>query len=137
MTNAVVPPETLKVVKAHNLRPQLNVEFWYTNRDGQRVRVSGRVLKLIRGKAGIPLVRLLLMEYEPGTMTRREVNYAIERIEMPSPEETAQRAAHQRNTSCANGCDQRGTIHRYDSSGVSGKVCRPCSRLPQYLLSYS
>jgi hypothetical protein len=136
MTNNAIPAETLAIIKAHNLRPQQDVKFWYTNRAGERVQVKGRVLKLINGKAG-PIVRLLLMEYEPGTTIRRQVNYLIANIEMPTAEETERRQQHQHATSCANGCDERGFIHRYDSSGIPGKVCRPCSRLPQYLLSYS
>lgn len=136
MTNSAVAPEILAVTKAHNLRHQQDVTFWYRNRDGERVRVKGRVLALINGKYG-PAVKLLLMEYKPGTTDRREVCYLIERIEMPSTEEVAQQKTSQRHTSCANGCDERGTVNRNDSSGVSGLVCRPCSRLPQYLRSYS
>lgn len=136
MANNVIPPETMKVIKAHNLRLHQDVKFWYTNRDGQRIQIKGRVVKLIDGKVG-PLVRLLLMEYEPDTMTRREVNYLIANIEMPSADEIQRREQRQHATSCANGCDERGVVNRYDSSGISGMVCRPCNRLPQHLLSYS
>jgi len=132
MTNTAVAPDTLKTIRTHQLAKGNSVTFHYRNRAGERVKIHGTVTKLLNGTAG-PMVRIALMEYIPGTMTRKEVNYLIANIETP---DTTQPRASRQATSCANGCDARGTVNRADESGTSALVCRACAHLPRYLLSY-